>query len=829
MAGDRGIPAGRAYVELSVEDKLASGLRSAQHRLFEFGATLAAAGAGVIAPITAAVNQYMSFGEDIANAAVRTGVGVRSLSQLAYAAESTGLVLGDLESTFKRTQKTIFEAFQGDEAAAKSMERLNVSLGVLARLSPEAQFSMIADALNEVRDSTAKTGAATGVFGKSGTQILPMISNFRELQREARRLGYDMSENLVARAQQLDDEYDRLRAAIRSVAIAVGSELTPGLVSLGGYLRQHVGDIRDWTKANSEVLIYVTKVAGALTVLGMAQVAIAGTFKIIAPLIGFAGTGWKGLAAAGASLSVVLKAMSVYATTASASMAALASGAIASAGAIALVSASVAGMGALLAVGIKRIIDAQHYTAQLGEEMSIAREEGDKMREAQIAAIETLQELADAGQLTDSQMKSAKGAIALLAKTYGDLGVRVNESTRSIEANGAALDNAAKSVRNKARADLEAEKEQIQRNVSELEKTRSKVGEKSAFGTVMEWPITGWFGGGVSWDEAEVDSANRQLEEQHKKLREVRSRLKELDQAKNAAAFRAGEQPERFAEEEEASRAVQNHRMQMQREAHRAQIELMRDELAKALALIDARWDHELERAGRDSDTRAAIETSRELEKTRAILEHRASREREALDLTNRMAEIRARALGDEMQRELAMIDARYDAEMDAAQAAGNIQRIIMLRQMRDLESGQRVLDIKLREKREEFEYNRRLFEETQDLDRSISEARIRSKYRGIELEEKLLALQQRADIEDAERRGRGDDITERIKELYRLRREALTDGQGGFSVGSFSKVGLQLIGTGTGARLVKATEKSAQLLERIAAARNARIPAYYH
>ena len=69
--------------------------------------------------------------------------------------------------------------------------------------------------------------SAMRIFGRSGTQLLPMLGDLAALRAEARRLGVTMSTQDAKAAADLNDDLDRLKATLRSVAITLGSALVP--------------------------------------------------------------------------------------------------------------------------------------------------------------------------------------------------------------------------------------------------------------------------------------------------------------------------------------------------------------------------------------------------------------------------------------------------------------------------------------------------------------------------------------------------------------------------------------------------------------------------
>ncbi|HUS82489.1 MAG TPA: hypothetical protein VM013_04435, partial [Dehalococcoidia bacterium] len=136
MAGDKGVRAGRAFVELFADDtKLTQGLRRAEMRVKKFGQSLQSVGksmmgigALITGPLIAAAKMFSTMGDSLAKMAKRTGFGVESLSQLGYAAEISGASIENLETGIRRMQRSISDAGRGLSTATDALAALGVSV-----------------------------------------------------------------------------------------------------------------------------------------------------------------------------------------------------------------------------------------------------------------------------------------------------------------------------------------------------------------------------------------------------------------------------------------------------------------------------------------------------------------------------------------------------------------------------------------------------------------------------------------------------------------------------------------------------------------------------
>ncbi len=192
-------------------------------------APIVAAGAGLAAIATKTANA----GDEIAKMSARTGLSTETLSEYRHAADLSGISMDAMETSVKKMQNTIYDASNGSTTAAEAISALGLSVQGLQGLSPELQFEKLAAAIAEVEDPTRRAAMAQDVFGKSGTDLLPMLSGGAEglaaMRQEARDLGLVWTGESAAAAEKFNDDITRVKAAVAGAFQAVGQRLVPVL------------------------------------------------------------------------------------------------------------------------------------------------------------------------------------------------------------------------------------------------------------------------------------------------------------------------------------------------------------------------------------------------------------------------------------------------------------------------------------------------------------------------------------------------------------------------------------------------------------------------
>jgi len=315
MAATSGaIRAGRAFVELFTDNKkLVAGLRAAQQRLRAFGlgairagGALIGVGAAVAAPLIGAVKNFAAVGDELNKMSARTGVSTAALSQLGFAAEQSGSNLATIEKGIRKMQQTVGEAADGTATYVDELEKLGLSFNDLQGLGPEEQFTLIGDRLSEIEDPTLKAASALAIFGRAGTQLIPLFAGgadaVQKMRQEAIDLGLSVSESQAQSAADFTDAWNRIIRSAKAAFFVIGSQLAPMLTDLLGKIKPVAKAMIDFAQDNGETIRTIFKVAvavigagAALTGIGIAIVGVSAIFGGMATIISTITTVFSGL------------------------------------------------------------------------------------------------------------------------------------------------------------------------------------------------------------------------------------------------------------------------------------------------------------------------------------------------------------------------------------------------------------------------------------------------------------------------------------------------------------------------------------------------------
>jgi len=228
------IKAGEATVEINADDsKLVKGLNSAKSHISSWVPSIAtiakAAAAAAGAGLAMLVKHAADTASEIQDLADKTGISAKSISTLKYAAGQTGTELGGLQAAMRNIAKEL-------DAGGKAFQKYGIDVDRFRQLSPEDQFKTVAEAVSRITDPTARAAAAMDMLGKSGQDLIPLLSGgssgIHEMQREAERLGLSMSNEAAASGEKFGDSLATVVEQVKMLGVKIGTALIPHLQPL---------------------------------------------------------------------------------------------------------------------------------------------------------------------------------------------------------------------------------------------------------------------------------------------------------------------------------------------------------------------------------------------------------------------------------------------------------------------------------------------------------------------------------------------------------------------------------------------------------------------
>lgn len=211
--------------------KLASAVGVGQLAAQAFTAALDAAFSAVKGTIDG-FRDALNLGGTLSDLSASTGETAGNLLLLQRAFDNTGAGADAVGPALAKLQNSIFGAGEDSKAAASAFGRMGISMEEMAGKTPTEQLALVASGISGIEDPAARAATAIDIFGKSGAQLLPLLTNFSTEMNDARATVGSMAEIMDRRANVFDAVGDRfliISQKIRDFAAGILDKALPAI------------------------------------------------------------------------------------------------------------------------------------------------------------------------------------------------------------------------------------------------------------------------------------------------------------------------------------------------------------------------------------------------------------------------------------------------------------------------------------------------------------------------------------------------------------------------------------------------------------------------
>ena len=169
--------------------------------------------------------------DDLNTLASKTGLSTEQLQQFQYASELIDVDVDTLASSLKKLTSSMSTASKGSGDAYETFKSLGVEFknadGTL-RDSSEV-FNETIKALGNMANETERDATAMKLFGKSATELNPLIEGgvdtLEEMGQRAKDLGLILSQDTLDGANKFNDALDKIKANGQGLFNVIGGEI----------------------------------------------------------------------------------------------------------------------------------------------------------------------------------------------------------------------------------------------------------------------------------------------------------------------------------------------------------------------------------------------------------------------------------------------------------------------------------------------------------------------------------------------------------------------------------------------------------------------------
>lgn len=185
----------------------------------------------------------------------KTGATVETLSVLQFAAKRADVSMSQVSTSFKGMAISLGNLRDGQEKTVAAYERLGFVAKDFEGLNPEQQFLKLAVAVGGVKDETERAEIAQRVFGRSGSQMIPLLvdlaeNGFAKTTEEAKKFGSYITGDMATAADKVKDDWNDIVNMFKGLARDVLPAMVLGMQSLNQVLH---GSETFWSNTKREI------------------------------------------------------------------------------------------------------------------------------------------------------------------------------------------------------------------------------------------------------------------------------------------------------------------------------------------------------------------------------------------------------------------------------------------------------------------------------------------------------------------------------------------------------------------------------------------------
>lgn len=198
----------------------------------------------------ATVQQTMKHGDEIDKMSQKMQMSRKAYQELDYVFSQNGADISMMQTGMSKLTKAMDGAKLGTKSYILTFNRLGISLRDTKGRMKSTETVMF-EALNKLQkmpEGATKTALALQLFGKSATELAPLLNGnakgVEELRKKFNDLGMGMSDEAVNASVKFTDTMDTLKRSFQGCFYTVGADLMPIFQSLADTVQSNMPQIK---------------------------------------------------------------------------------------------------------------------------------------------------------------------------------------------------------------------------------------------------------------------------------------------------------------------------------------------------------------------------------------------------------------------------------------------------------------------------------------------------------------------------------------------------------------------------------------------------------
>lgn len=212
---------------------------------------MAVVGMGTVAAgaLTGIATKTAEAGDRVDKMSQKIGLSREGFQEWDYIMSQNGMSIDSMQGGMKTLTNMFDDLGKGTKTATEAFGRLGLSYEDMAGMTRDEMFNTTFAALQGVADETERAALANDLFGRSGSEMAPLLAQSAEsieaLRGRAHDLGKVLSDETVDGAVLLGDTIDDLKTAGAGLMNQLGSALIPVLQTVADTMLENLPMIQD--------------------------------------------------------------------------------------------------------------------------------------------------------------------------------------------------------------------------------------------------------------------------------------------------------------------------------------------------------------------------------------------------------------------------------------------------------------------------------------------------------------------------------------------------------------------------------------------------------
>jgi hypothetical protein len=223
---------------------VSSGFSGLKGSVEKFGAAIA--GSAIVGGLTAVVKRAIDAGDELFNLQAKTGIAASALIGIGNAAKLADVEVETLGKSLTKLSVNLVKAAEGNEGLAAKFAALGVQVkDASGNVVPADQaLKQIADRFADMPDGAQKAAAAVALFGKSGSDLIPLLN---EGAASMEKFTYKVGDDFAARSDIFNDTLTEFGIKTQGFGMELTDALLPALQSILDVFGELFDTKQDWT------------------------------------------------------------------------------------------------------------------------------------------------------------------------------------------------------------------------------------------------------------------------------------------------------------------------------------------------------------------------------------------------------------------------------------------------------------------------------------------------------------------------------------------------------------------------------------------------------